>query len=404
MKRIRLLAFCLAACLAVSLGITAFAQDDPVTVGVITSLTGRFAEFGEQHQAGFNVALEDINAAGGVNGRPVEIDLQDDTSEASVALSAAEGLLQEGVPLTLGAYSSSITNPLGQYFTREGSPFLVFTSSDDAITRPGSEWVYRLNQPATAYAAVLFDVFDNVNAEGEGTLQTIALIHGNGNFETAVADAAVEFAEERGYEIVERESYDRGVTDFRPVLNRFAAADPDVVFMVSYAEDSVGIMRQANEVNLSPEMFAGGAAGFALPNFIEGAGDAANYVVTATAWTEAVPYEGAQGLYERLREELGKEPSYHAAQAYAGLIAAADALRRAEEMTPAGVQAALENTDLSTTYGPIRFDDFNGYTNQNPLNMIAQQVQDGAFVTIYISPEIDVSGELQFPTPPWSER
>ncbi len=403
MKRTRLFALCLA--LIFSLGFVVSAQDDPVTVGVITSLTGRFAEFGEQHQAGFNVALEDINAEGGISGRPLEIDLQDDTSEASVALSAAEGLLQEGVPLTLGAYSSSITNPLGQYFTREGAPFLVFTSSDDAITRPGSEWVYRLNQPATAYAAILYDLFDKVNTEnGEDTLQTIALIHGNGNFETAVADAAVEFAEERGYEIVERESYDRGVTDFRPVLNRFASASPDVVFMVSYAEDSVGIMRQANEVGLSPEMFAGGAAGFALPNFIEGAGDAANYVVTATAWTEAAPYEGAQGLYERLRDELGKEPSYHAAQAYAGLIAAADALRRAETLEPAGVQAALESTDLSTTYGPIRFDDFNGYTNQNPLNMIAQQVQDGAFVTVYISPEVDVEGELLFPTPPWSER
>ena len=404
MNRTRLLALCLAS-LALAFGPAAFAQDaQPVTVGVITSLTGRFAEFGEQHQAGFNVALEEINAAGGINGRPLALDLQDDTSEASVALSAAEGLLQEDVPLTLGAYSSSITNPLGQYFTREGRPFLVFTSSDDAITRPGSEWVYRLNQPATAYAAILFDEFDNLNAADAGTVSTIALIHGNGNFETAVADAAAEFAEERGYEIVERESYDRGVTDFRPVLNRFASANPDVVMMVSYAEDSVGIMRQANEVGLNPKMFAGGAAGFALPNFIEGAGDAANYVVTATAWTEAVPYEGAQDLYERLRSELGKEPSYHAAQAYAGLLTAADALRRAETLEPEAVQAALSATDLSTAYGPIRFESFDGYTNQNPLNMIAQQVQDGAFVTVYISPEVDVEGELQFPTPAWNER
>lgn len=398
MKRILVALFCLVGSLALA--------QEPVTVGVITSLTGRFAEFGEQHQAGFNVALEEINAAGGINGSPIELALEDDTSEASVALSAAERLLQRDVPLVLGAYSSSITNPLGQYFTREGAPFLVFTSSDDAITRPGSEWVYRLNQPATAYAAILYDLFDKVNAEeGEDTIQTIALIHGNGNFETAVADAAVEFAEERGYEIVERESYDRGVTDFRPVLNRFASADPDVVFMVSYAEDSVGIMRQAKEVGLNPEMFAGGAAGFALPNFIEGAGNAANGVVTATAWTEAAPYEGAPDLYERLREELGKEPSYHAAQAYAGLLVAADALQRAGEMNPEGVQAALEETNLENTpYGPIRFEDFNGYTNQNPLNMIAQQVQDGAFVTVYISPEVEVDGELQFPTPPWSER
>jgi len=386
-------------------GSAAFAQD-PVRIGVITSLTGRFAEFGEQHQAGFQVALEEVNADGGVQGAPVELALEDDTSEVNVALSAAERLLNAGVPIVLGAYSSSITNPLGQYYTSEEFPFLVFTSSDDAITRPGSEWVFRLNQPASAYAGVLFDIFDQVNAQEEGAVQRVTMIHGNGNFESAVADAATALAEERGYEIVQRESYDRGVTDFRPVLNRFRAANPDAVLMVSYAEDSVGIMRQASEVALNAKLFAGGAAGFALPGFIEGAGEAADFVVTATAWTEAVPYEGAQSLYERLKERLGgKEPSYHAAQAYAGIITAVDALRRAEDTSPEGVRAALEATNLeSTPYGPIRFEDYDGYQNQNPLSMIAQQVQDGTFVTVYISPEVDAPGELQFPTPAWNER
>ena len=103
-------------------------------------------------------------------------------------------------------------------------------------------------------------------------------------------------------------------------------------------------------------MFAGGAAGFALPNFIEGAGDAANYVVTATAWTEAVPYEGAQELYERLRNELGKEPSYHAAQAYAGLITAADALSRAEDDRPRrACRRRFNATDLEHRLRPHPF-------------------------------------------------
>lgn len=378
-------------------------SEDSVQIGVITSITGRFAEFGEQHQAGFAVALEDVNAAGGINGKPVEIVLKDDTSDVNAALAAAEELIGE-VPIVLGAYSSSITNPLGQYFTREEFPFLVFTSSDDAITRPGSAWVFRLNQPATAYAEVLFDIFDHLNETQDAALETIAIIHGNGNFETAVSDAATSLAEERGYEIVERESYDRGITDFRPVLNRFVAAEPDIVLMVSYAEDSVGIMRQASEVNLSPDLFAGGAAGFALPGFVESGGEAANYVITATAWTKDVAYPGAQELYERLKEKLGgKEPSYHAAQAYAGIITAVDALKRAEDFSPESVQAALEATNLEeTVYGPIRFSDQDGYQNQNPIAMIAQQVQNGEFVTVF--PEAAAVGDIIFPTPTWDER
>ncbi len=396
MKRMWLMVFFLVGSLALA--------QETLKIGVITSITGRFAEFGAQQQAGMAVALAEVNAAGGINGKPVEILLEDDTSNVNAALAAAEKLLRSDVPIVLGAYSSSITNPLGQYFTRENFPFLVFTSSDDAITKPGSEWVFRLNQPASAYAEVLFDIFDSLNANNGGGLQNIALIHGNGNFETAVSDAALRLADERGYNIVERESYDRGVTDFRPVLNRFKASNPDVVFMVSYAEDSVGIMRQAKEVGLNAKIFAGGAAGFALPNFLEGAGDAADYVITATAWTKDVSYPGAENLYEKLKEQLGgKEPAYHAAQGYAGIIAAVDALRRAEDLSPASVQAALASTNLpDTVYGPIRFASENGYQNQNPIKMIAQQVQSGEFITVF--PEAAAVGEIIFPTPIWNAR
>lgn len=380
----------------------ALAQE-AIPIGVITSLTGRYAEFGEQHRAGFAVALEEINAAGGVGGRPVELVLRDDTSDVNAALSAAETLTGE-VPLVLGAYSSSITNPLAQFFSRQEYPFLVFTSSEDAITIPGSEWTFRLNQPGSAYATVLFDIFDTLNSEQDAGIATIALIHGNGPFETSVADAAERLAEERGYELLERESYDRGVTDFRPILNRFATASPDVVFMVSYAEDSVGLLRQASEVNLSPKVFAGGAAGFALPNFIEGAGAAAEHVITATTWTQDAPYEGSEDLGARLREELGGiEPSYHAAQAYAGLLTAADALSRAADLSPDAVQEALDTTEIAeTAYGPIRFDDYDGFQNQNPLTMLAQQVQEGAFVTVF--PEEAATAEIVFPAPAWDAR
>ncbi|HZJ10910.1 MAG TPA: ABC transporter substrate-binding protein, partial [Trueperaceae bacterium] len=268
---------------------------DTVQIGVITSITGRFAEFGEQHQAGIKAALEDVNAAGGVNGATVEVVIEDDTSEVNAALAAAERLVNQDVPLVMGAYSSSITNPLAQYFTRQEFPFLVFTSSDDAITKPGSEWVYRINQPSFAYAEVLFNVFDEINADrGEGTLETIVTIHGNGAFETAVANAVDELAAERGYEVLERQSYDQSGADFRPILNRFAALEPDIVFMVSYAADSVALARQIQEVGLDAKVFAGGAAGFALPNFIEGAGPATEYVYTATMWTKEVPYPGAE--------------------------------------------------------------------------------------------------------------
>jgi branched-chain amino acid transport system substrate-binding protein len=385
-------------------GLALGSAQETVKVGVITSITGRFAEFGEQHRAGLQAALEDINAAGGVNGVPVELIIEDDISEVNSALAAAEKLVNQQVPIVIGAYSSSITNPLAQYFTRQKRPFIVYTSADDAITRPGSEWIFRTNQPSYAYAEVLFDVFDHLNAtQADGALHTIALIHGNGAFETAVADAVMLLADERAFQVVERQEYDQSGADFRPILNRFASRNPDIVFMVSYAVDSVALMRQIEEVGLTAKVYAGGAAGFALPGFISGAGPAADYVFTATSWTGDVPYEGAAELNERLTNILGRVPSYHAAQGYTGLLTAVDALRRADSFEPADVQAALLATDMQDTpYGPVHFADYEGYRNQAPLPMVAEQVQDGEFVTVFVNGE--ATNEMLYPAPAWSER
>lgn len=380
----------------------ALAQDT-VKVGVITSLTGRFAEFGEQHRAGIQAALEDVNGAGGVNGAMLEVVYEDDISEVNAALAAGETLVNQNLPLVMGAYSSSITSPLAQYFTRQQRPFLVFTSGDDSITRPGSDWVFRLNQPSYAYADVLFGVFSALNDQhGAGYINTIAVIHGNGAFEVSVADAVDELAAERGYTVVARQDYDQSGADFRPILNRFKTLNADVIFMVSYAADSVAIMRQIAEVGLDAKVFAGGAAGFALPNFIEGSGPAADYVYTATMWTEAVPYPGARELNDRLQAILGRTPSYHAAQAYASIIVAADVLSRAASFSPADVRAALLATDMpDTTYGPISFEDYAGYRNQAALPAVAQQIVDGRFVTVYVNGEVVAAMQE---TPNWNER
>lgn len=374
-----------------------------VKIGVITSFTGRFAEFGAQHRAGIQVALEEVNSKGGIRGEKVELLLEDDTSNVNTALTASEKLINQKVPLILCCYASGVTKPAVQFIARQKRPVLVFGSSDDAITRPGSEWIFRINQPSTTYAEVLFDVFDAINAGGERAIQTIALVHGTGAFEDAVAIATEGIAKGRGYQLVEKQSYDEGLTDFRPILNRMKAKAPDVVMMVSYAADAVAMMRQAKEVGLNAKIFGGAAAGFALPGFISGAREAADYVVTATAWTKDVKYPGAVPLYDRLKKALGgKEPSYHAAQAYAGMITAFDVMARARDVSPESIQKALRETSLSTSYGPIRFADFRGYKNQNPVKMIAQQIQDGKFITVF--PQEAAAGRILFPTPAWNRR
>ncbi|MDQ7849464.1 MAG: ABC transporter substrate-binding protein [Armatimonadota bacterium] len=374
------------------------AAPEPVRIGVITSLTGRFATFGKMQMAGYDVALKEINGKGGVLGRPLELLIEDDASAVPAALSAAERLLAKGVPLILGTYSSGVSKPLAGYMERREMPLLVSGSADDSITKPGSPYVFRAKSVSSTYARTLFDLFDFL-----GGIQTVAILAGTGAFEQSVADAAEAFTKVRGYKLVAREAYDRGLTDFRPLLNRFRILNTDVVFMVSYEEDAVAIMRQAKEVNLNPKLFAGAAAGFAIESFIKGAGDAAEWVFTATSWTPDVKYPGARELYERLKAALGGgEPSYHAAEAYMALIVAADALNRARSMEKKAIMSALAATNLMTPVGPVQFQNFAGFRNQNPIPMVVEQVQGGKFVTVF--PTQIAPGRPRYPTPPWNRR
>ena len=362
---------------AVALAASAAAQGT-IKIGAITSVTGRFAEFGKMQVAGFKVGVDEVNRKGGIGGRKIELIIEDNASDVNKGLAAAERLVNAGVPIVLNEYSSSLVKAQAQYLARQKVPNLVITSSGDDITKPGNDYIFRLNQPATEYARVILDIFK------ANKFRSMAIIAGTGAFEKSVADAAGRIAKEYGITILEDQRYDKGLTDFRPVLNRIKAKNPDGLLMVSYAEDSVALMRQAREVGVKPRLFAGGAAGFALPEFVKDAGSAANNVVTATAWIPQLRYAGVQKLNVDLKKALGgNDPSYHAAQAYAGVIVAAEAIRRAGSTDREKVKAALNSLNMQTAFGPIQIKDFDGFKNQNPLAMVAQQVQGGQFVPVY---------------------
>jgi branched-chain amino acid transport system substrate-binding protein len=217
------LAAALAALLAVGFGPQSHAQ---VKIGVVNSLSGPFAAFGERYRTGLQIALDEVNADGGINGEELQLEIQDDRSEAQSALAAVESLINQDVPLIIGSYASSITGPMAQLMTREEVPLIVLGSADDSITKPGSPWVFRAKHNSTIVARTYFDYFDYLRERGDAELETVAMLYGNGAWPTSLAKAGKEFAQERGYEVVGDQAYDQGTSDFRPILNRFRPRSP----------------------------------------------------------------------------------------------------------------------------------------------------------------------------------
>lgn len=212
----------------------------------------------------------------------------------------------------------------------------------------------------------------------------------------------VKQAAKYGIKVLLKEQYEAGAADFRPVLSKIKAARPDVIYMVSYVMDASLLMRQIRELRIDAKLYAGGAAGFAIPEFIQNAKEAADLVVTATLWSPQVSYPKAKEFAEKYKSRYKEYPSYHGAEAYSALYVIKDVLQRAKSWTPDDIRAAMKATNLMTAFGPVKFEDKAGYQNQNFMDTLVMQVIKGKHETIW--PVKYASAKYVYPIPKWRDR
>ena len=363
------------------LGTVALAAPEgaPIKVGVVLPLTGAQQKFGEIENNSFLMGVEEINAAGGVNGRPIELLIEDDKSKIDIGRSAAEKLiLQDKVIVLTGGYSSDVTFAMAAVAQYRKVPFLVTTGAADEITELGAEYVFRLNQPVSEYSRALTEFLQQVvKPKGVVILYEKSLFGQSGSKEFA------EQAFELDWKILMNEGYEAGTVDFKALLTKAKSAKPDVVYMISYVKEAALLVQQSKELGFKPKVFAGAAAGFTLPEFRKLSGDAAENVYSATLWTPQVLYPGAREYYSNYTKRFGSETEYHGAEAYASIYVVADALKRAKELTPKGVREALAKTSMMTAFGPVKFTSYDRKTQQNSLPTYLVQWQKGVLETVW---------------------
>ncbi len=406
---------------------TAVYAADSIKVGIILPLTGKHAKFGEIEKQSFEMAAEEINAKGGVNGKKLELLIEDTQGKPDVGRSAVEKLItQDKVVLLGGGYSSSVTYAAAGVAINKGFPFLVNTGSADKITEPSSFTpsgqrasnlkkklkkeknpaakaklkeqiaklekraekevsrimdrfaIFRLNPPVSEYASGLEGFLDKVVKP-----KTAVILNENSLFGTKGASAFEKSCKKLGIEVLMKESYDAGAVDFKPLLAKVKEANPDVVYMISYLMDASLLMRQSMELKMNPKLFAGAAAGFTLPEFPQNAGKAAEKVLSATLWHQSLSIPGAREYYDNFVKRYNKPTEYHGAEAYSAAYVIADVLRRAKSTKPADIKQALKETDMMTVFGPVKFTSYGKKINQNKLVTYVVQWINGKLEMIW---------------------
>ena len=373
-----------------------FAQD--INFSIPLPLTGPQAKFGEIEKRSYEIAMEEINAAGGIKGKKIVLEFEDSQDRPEFSKSIAEKLIDEKKqPIIFGEYSSVCSKSLAALAEERKVPYMVVTGATDDITQQKYKYVFRMNPSNAYYASGLISFFKEVIKPA-----TIAILHEISDFGTSGGEAMFKQAEKVGMKVLVKEQYRKEAVDFKPILSKVKAAKPDVIYMVSYAMDAVLLMRQIKELRIDAKLFAGGAAGFAIPEFIQNAKEAAEYVVTATLWSPQVAYPVSKEFAEKYKKRFADYPSYHGAEAYSALYVIKDVLARAKTSNPDDIRVAMKATNMMTAFGPIKFEDKEGYTNQNFMDTLVMQVINGRYETIW--PEKYASKKCIYPIPRWRDR
>lgn len=376
-------------------------SDTTVKVGVILPLTGSEAMFGEMEKNSFEMAYEELKAAGKttVGGKEIKLMYEDDQGKQDVARSATEKLVnQDKVAMLSGGYSSACTNVIAGSAQNANVPFLIVTGSSDDITKQGWNYVFRgTAAPASKYTGAFWDMMEKVVDP-----QSVAIIFENTDFGTSSSKGFRTECQKRGINIVFDQAYEHGAIDFKPMLANLRSTNPDMIFATSYVMDASMIVKQMKELDFNTKLFVGNGAGYTMPEFYQNAGTASDYVASTSLWIPNVAWPGAKDYFEKYKQKFGKEPDYHGAQAYATMYVIADALGRATDLTNAGIQKALKQADIQTIMGPIKFEDWDGFTNQNKPNTYVVQWSKGKLEVIW--PEDVKSASYVYPVPKWSER
>jgi branched-chain amino acid transport system substrate-binding protein len=320
---------------------------EPIKIGAIVSLTGTYAGLGEPEKNVIEMEVARINEDGGVNGRPVEVIIEDDATDEAKAVAAASKLIeQDGVIAIIGATGTGQTMAARGDVQRAGIP-QVSMAGGTVITDPVDPLVF-----ATPWSNLIVVPFTLEHIKAQG-ITKIGLISDSGGFGADGQAVIAAVAPEVGVEVVSDQTFNPGDTDMTTQLTKIKNSDAEaVVFWTAGAEAAI-IVKNAVDLGIDLPLF--GSHGIARREFIEGAGEAAEGVRFAAGkvlipeaygeGTEA--FTVATDFIDRYTAAYGDAPSTFAGHAYDALYLVVEAARRID----GDVTADLLRDEIEATSG-----------------------------------------------------
>jgi branched-chain amino acid transport system substrate-binding protein len=385
------------------------AQQDPIRIGFSMALTGALAGAGKPALIAMELWREDINAQGGLLGRPVEFVYYDDqTTPANVPKIYTKLLNVDQVDLVVSGYGTNTIAPAMPVVMRKKLAFMTLFGL-------GANEEYNYDRyfqimpagpdPRVDWSRGFFQLATDKN------LTTVALVGADAEYPRNALTGARTNAEDAGLQIVYDETYPPSTTDFTPIIRAIQATNPDVVFVASYPPDSAGMVRAANELDLQTKLFGGGMVGLQFASLQTSLGPMLNGIVNYDFWVPepTLNFPGIQDVlarYQARAEGQGIDPLGHYLTpfAYAYIQILGDAVEAVGSLDQQALADHIHKTTFDTVVGPVKFGPNGEWATSRVLMVQFQNIENGELEQfkhpgkrIVLLPEEWASGEFKFP-------
>jgi len=373
MKRNKLMAAALFLVMVLSVALTgcggqSSSSGDTIKIGVNYELTGGAADYGTTAKDAILLAFDEINAAGGVNGKKLEAIVLDNKSDATEAMSVATKLItQEGVVAHLGPATTGATLNTIPVATEYKVPLITNSATNpdvtvDPQTKETRTYVFRtcFIDPPQAVVAADFAIHDL-------GVKKVAVYYDNSNdYSKGLYQVFKENITALGGQVVAEEGYVDADEEFRPTLTKFKQAGAELIYVPGYYNKVAKIISQARELGIDVPFL--GADGWDSPVLVEVAGaEALNNTFFTNHYSPQDPDERVQSFVNAYKERYGSVPASFSATAYDAAYLLADAIKRAGSTDPEAITKALAETkDFEGITGKFSFDE-----QHNPVKEIS---------------------------------
>jgi len=407
---------CLAAFGLVAASFCATAQDS-VKMGCVLPLSGGSAAVGQQTRVGVQIAVNQINAAGGIKsmgGAKLQAVFGDSQSKADVGVSETQRLIERGhVSVLCGAFNSAVTFPATEAAERLKTPWVVVGAVKDEITERNFKYVFRINNKAFYDAREQIDAMDMLAKETGKSVKTIGLFYEGGDWGRSHAANIRKLAASHGLKIVFDEALPPNQVDLTSQLLKIRAAKPDALILALYTPDQLLFTRQFAQLRIDlPYGIHSAGGGTEDPSFYKSIDPKqVAYYFVQEDWQIDLPQVNKdpllQDAVQRTQKELGYGMSAYVAQGISATYVIKDALERSGSADRQKLRDALAKTDITsgpalfTGYQRIKFDEHGQNTYAH--GVISENL-GGKRRTIWPLANRAKDVKPVWPVPKWSER